>query len=70
MSDEKLHHTPRILRVAAFLALVGLGFMMWSLVDPRPAPVLVGLSLGQAIGTLSFAIYAVVAISDIRRRMR
>lgn len=70
MTEEKLHRTPRILRVAAILALVGLGFMVWSLLDPRPGPVLIGLSLGQAVGTLSFAIYAIVVVSDIRRRMR
>ena len=52
------------LRVAAVLALVGLAFMMWSLIDPTPGPVVIALSVGQAIGTLSFLWYlAVVAKS-------
>jgi hypothetical protein len=61
---------PHLLRVAAALSLVALGLMMWSLFDPRPAPVLIGLSLGQVIGTTSFAIYLSIVIWDIRRRRR
>ncbi len=61
---------PHLLRVAAALSLVALGLMMWSIVDPRPAPVLIGLSLGQVLGTASFAIYLSIVIWDVRRRRR
>lgn len=61
---------PHLLRVAAALSLVALGLMMWSMVDPRPAPVLIGLSLGQVLGTASFAIYLSIVIWDVRRRRR
>jgi hypothetical protein len=68
--DIKAHKVPRLLRVAAVFSLVGLALMMWSMFDPRPAPVLIGLSLGQVVGTTSFAIYLSVVIWDIRRRRR
>lgn len=62
----------RVLRVACVLALVGLALMTWSVVDPRVWPVLVALSAGQVIGTLSLLLYAVVVIRDlgILRRIR
>jgi hypothetical protein len=60
----------RILRVAAVLALVALGLMVWSLLDPTKGPVLVALSLGQAIGTASFVAFAIVAAWDLRRHWR
>lgn len=56
------------LRVACVLAMVGLALMMWSLIDPRAQPVLVALSLGQGIGTLSLALYLRVIIRDYRGR--
>ncbi len=54
------------LRFACVLAIVGLGLMMWSLFDPRAQPVLVALSLGQAIGTLSLALYLRVVLQHYR----
>jgi hypothetical protein len=60
----------RLLRVAAYLALAGLGFMVWSLLDPRPIPIMAAMSLGQALGTLSFVIFLVVLIQDAWRANR
>ena len=57
----------RWLRRACVLALAALGLMMWSIVDPSPIPVIVSMSVGQALGTLSFAIFAVVVVVDFRR---
>lgn len=54
--------------IACGLAMVGLAFMMWSLADPRAQPVLVALSVGQGIGTLSLAIYVRVVIRDYREQ--
>ena len=68
--EIRARKVPHLLRVAAALSLVALALMMWSLFDPRPAPVLIGLSLGQVIGTTSFAIYLSIVIWDIRRRRR
>ena len=61
---------PELLRIAAALSLVALGLMLWSCFDPRPAPVLIGLSLGQALGTAAFAVYLAIVIWDLRRRRK
>ncbi len=61
---------PHLLRVASVLSLLALALMMWSLFDPRPPPVLIALSLGQVIGTGSFAIYLAIVIWDLRRNRR
>ena len=49
----------RLLRIACVLALVALPLMVWSLFDPTVWPVLIALSVGQALGTLSFVIFLV-----------
>ena len=56
----------RVVTLACVLALVGLALMSWSLLDPRPVPVIVAMSVGQGAGTLSFLAFLVVAFSDIR----
>jgi hypothetical protein len=60
----------RLLRVAAFLALAGLAFMVWSLLDPRPIPIMAAMSVGQGLGMLSFLLFAVVLIIDAWRTSR
>lgn len=55
----------RLVRVAAILALVALPLMIWSLVDPTVWPVLVALSVGQAIGTLSFLLFLIAVARDL-----
>ena len=59
----------RVIGVACILALIALGLMTWSLFDPRPVPVIVAMSIGQAIGTLSFAAFLYVVVADIRARI-
>jgi hypothetical protein len=56
----------RALRIAAVLAVIALSLMVWSLVHPRPLPVIVAMSLGQALGTLSFATFIYVVVADFR----
>jgi len=58
------------LRIACVLAIVALLLMSWSLFDPRPAPVLIALSLGQAIGTASFVVYLSIVAWDVRRKRK
>jgi len=55
------------LRIAAVLALVGLALMVWGSLDPTPLPVIVAMSVGQGIGIVSFLIYLVVVVADLRR---
>lgn len=62
----------KILRVAAVCALIGLALVVWSILDPRPAPVLIGLSIGQGLGTLSFLGFVAVVAADlgVKRHIR
>lgn len=58
---------PTLLRIAAVITLFALGLMVWSVVDPSPIPIVVAMSVGQALGTLSFLIYLAVVALDLRR---
>lgn len=58
----------RWLRVSCYLTLLGLGLMVWSVLDPRPIPVILAMSAGQGIGTLAFAIYVWVVFSEARQK--
>jgi hypothetical protein len=68
----QLPSNEKITRVACVLALVALPLMVWSIFDPRVWPVLVALSIGQGIGTLSFLLFLVVVARDlnVRRKLR
>jgi hypothetical protein len=59
--------TARLLRTSAVAALVALGLILWPLFDPSPLVVVVAMSIGQAIGTLSFALFLIVVFFDLRR---
>jgi hypothetical protein len=61
----KLPASEKIVRVACVLALVALPLMVWSVFDPTVWPVLVALSAGQALGTLSFLLFLVVVARDL-----
>lgn len=56
------------LMASCLLALVALALMVWSQVDPRPMPLVVAMSTGQVIGTLSLALFGWVVLSDLRRK--
>lgn len=56
----------RLLRVACWLGLVALPLMVVSVFVPTVWPVLVALSIGQGIGTLSFLLYLVVVARDLK----
>jgi hypothetical protein len=45
------------LRASAVLTLIGLGLMVWSIVQPTPLPVMLAMSVGQGLGTISLATY-------------
>lgn len=55
----------RLLRMACVLALVALPLMVWSIFDPRVWPVLIALSVGQALGTLSFVMFLIAVGRDL-----
>jgi len=57
----------RLLDLACVCALVGLALVVWSIVDPRPVPVVLAMSMAQGVGTLSFVIYLVVVLAELRQ---
>jgi hypothetical protein len=58
--------TSSLLRGACVSALAALGLMTWSLFDPRPVPVIAAMSVGQALGTMSFVSFLYVVARDLR----
>ncbi len=64
----KLPPPRRVMTLACALALFALGLIVWSLLDPRPIPVIVAMSVAQVIGTVSFAAFIVVVVGDLRSR--
>jgi hypothetical protein len=68
----RLPDNERVVRISCYLALVALPLMVWSIFDPRVWPVLVALSVGQAVGTASFALFIVAVVRDlgVRRKLK
>jgi len=66
----KLPPPRRVMTIACALALFALALIVWPLLDPRPIPVIVAMSVGQLIGTLSFAAFLVVVAGDLRSRYK
>lgn len=62
--------TDKLLRIACVMALIALPLMVWSLFDPTVWPVLVALSLGQALGTLSFLFFLIAVARDLHLKQR
>ena len=60
----------RLIAAACASAFVGLALMIWSVLDPRPIPVVVAMTVGQGFGTLSFLIYLFIVFMDLRRSQR
>jgi hypothetical protein len=60
----------RLVRVSCYLALGALPLMVWSVLDPTVWPVLMALSAGQAIGTLSLSLFLVVVARDLNVRAK
>jgi ABC-type branched-subunit amino acid transport system permease subunit len=67
MSTRRAH---RLLVVACVCALAALALMTLQLFDPTVWPVMVAMSLGQVLGTASFAAFGYVVFADLRARRR
>jgi hypothetical protein len=63
-----MKHARHVLANACILALLAVGLMIWSLFDPRPIPVVVAMSVGQVLGTLSLLAFVYVVVADWRAR--
>jgi hypothetical protein len=64
-----MKHGRRILIYACSFALSAVGLMVWSLFDPRPIPVIVAMSVGQVLGTLSLLAFVYVVVLDWRAQV-
>jgi hypothetical protein len=56
-----------LLSGACVAALVALTLVVWSILDPRPVPVVIAMSVAQGLGTLSLLAYLWVVLDDLRR---
>lgn len=56
--------------VSCVCALAALALMTWQIFDPTVWPVIVAMSLGQVLGTASFAAFGYVVFVDYRTRHR
>lgn len=61
---------PALIRLAAIMTLFALASMVWSMLDPKPLPVMLAMSLGQLLGTIAFAMYGLAVYKDLRRIRR
>lgn len=57
----------RLMVWVCVLGLIGLALMSWSLFDQGWIPVMMAMSVGQGIGTLSFVLFLVVVLIDLRK---
>jgi len=58
-----------LVKAACGATLLSLVLMSWSVLDPTPLPVMVSMSVGQAIGTLALLSYlAAVLLYQLRVR--
>lgn len=55
-------------RVAAILALVGMAIMAYSILSPRPLPVILAMSVGHVFGALAVLFYALAVVLDASRK--
>ncbi len=56
------------LHLSAVLTLIALALMVWSVVEPTPLPVMVAMTVGQALGTTAFGIFVWVVFADLTRQ--
>jgi hypothetical protein len=67
MATRRAH---RLLLAACVGSLVALVLMTWELFDPRVFPIMIAMSVGQIVGTASFATFGIVVVMDLRARRR
>jgi peptidoglycan/LPS O-acetylase OafA/YrhL len=66
----KMPKPETVIRFSCLLALAALVLIVWSMVDPHPIPVILAMSVGQVLGTLSFAAFLLVVARDLRAAQR
>ena len=56
-----------LIRLACWIALVGLAVMAASILDPAPLTVIFAMSVGQVIGIIAFLCYLLSILMDVIR---
>jgi len=56
-----------VIRLACWVALVGLAVMVASILYPAPLPVIFAMSVGQVIGIAAFLCYLLSILMDVVR---
>ena len=67
-ADERTAGESMARRLRACAPSAALALMTWQIFDPRVWPVMVAMSLGQVLGTASFAVFGYVVFADFRAR--
>ena len=61
------HSVISLIRLACWVALVGLAVMAASILDPAPLTVIFAMSIGQVIGIVAFLCYLLSILMDVVR---
>jgi hypothetical protein len=62
------HPVSKLIAAACVLALVGLAILAISVLFPGPLPVILGMSLGHAVGIGAFGLYVLAVVVDAASR--
>lgn len=60
-------HVKKLVLLSSICTLVALGLMALSLLSPKPIFLVLAMSVGQAIGALSFAMYLLAIALDLQK---
>jgi protein-S-isoprenylcysteine O-methyltransferase Ste14 len=63
----KTRSVEQLTRAAAVLALIALAIIVFSVLFPRPLPVIFAMSAGHVIGGAAFACYLIAVLLDVAR---
>jgi hypothetical protein len=62
----KHNQVKKLVLLSAVGALVALGLMILSILAPKPIYLVLAMSVGQGIGTLSLALYLLAIVLDLQ----
>lgn len=60
----------RLVRIACYVGIVALLLMSWSALVPAALPIVIGMSLGQALGVVAFLFYVLAILYEMRIKAR
>jgi hypothetical protein len=62
----KLLDVKRLVMLSAIATLAALGLMVVSIISPNPLFLVIAMSVGQGLGTLSLALYLLAIVLDLQ----